>query len=96
MGDGSVEADGEMIAMAVELLRKAGLKDFQICIGNAGYFKGLCEEAEINGELEMNLRDEIGNKNRYAARNLIKDMEFLESHVDKLLRCVELFGDVSV
>lgn len=96
MGDGSVEADGEMIAMAVELLRSAGLKDFQICIGNAGYFKGLCEEAEIDGELEMNLRDEIGNKNRYAAWNLIKDIEMLESQADKLLRCVELFGDVSV
>ncbi len=96
MGDGSVEADGEMIAMAVELLRSAGLKDFQICIGNAGYFKGLCEEAEIDGELEMSLRDEIGNKNRYAAANLIKDIEMLESQADKLLRCVELFGDVSV
>ena len=96
MGDGSVEADGEMIAMAVELLRSAGLKDFQICIGNAGYFKGLCEEALIDGELEMSLRDEIGNKNRYAAANLIKDIEMLESQADKLLRCVELFGDVSV
>ncbi|MBQ7583676.1 MAG: ATP phosphoribosyltransferase regulatory subunit [Lachnospiraceae bacterium] len=96
MGDGSVEADGEMIAMAVELLKSAGLKDFQICIGNAGYFKGLCEEAEIDGELEMGLRDEIGNKNRYAAANLMKDIEMLESQTDKLLRCVELFGDVSV
>lgn len=96
MGDGSVEADGEMIAMAVELLKSSGLKDFQICIGNAGYFKGLCEEAEITGELEMNLRDEIGNKNRYAAANLMKDIEMLESQSDKLLRCVELFGDVSI
>ena len=82
--------------MAVELLRSAGLKDFQICIGNAGYFKGLCEEAEIDGELEMNLRDEIGNKNQFAAANLMKGIEMLESQVDKLLRCVELFGDVSV
>ncbi|MBR6486077.1 MAG: ATP phosphoribosyltransferase regulatory subunit, partial [Lachnospiraceae bacterium] len=96
MGDGTVEADGEMIAMAVELLKSAGLKDFQICIGNAGYFKGLCEEAEIDGDLEMGLRDEIGNKNRFAAANLIKDIEMLESQSDKLLRCVELFGDVSV
>ena len=96
MGDGSVEADGEMTAMAVELLRSAGLKDFQICIGNAGYFKGLCEEAGIDGELEMSLRDEIGNKNQYAAASLIKDIEMLESQADKLLRCVELFGDVSV
>ncbi|MBQ9607677.1 MAG: ATP phosphoribosyltransferase regulatory subunit, partial [Lachnospiraceae bacterium] len=96
MGDSTVEADGEMIAMAVELLRSAGLKDFQICIGNAGYFKGLCEEAEIDGELEMNLRDEIGNKNQFAAANLMKGIEMLESQVDKLLRCVELFGDVSV
>lgn len=96
MGDGSVEADGEMIAMAVELLKKSGLKDFQICIGNAGYFKGLCDESGIDGELEMSLRDEIGSKNQFAAENLLKDKEFPESQVDKILRCAELFGDVSV
>lgn len=96
MGDGSVEADGEMIAMAVELLEKAGLKVFQICIGNAGYFKGLCDETGIDGELEMNLRDEIGNKNQFAAENLLKGTDYPGSQVDKILRCVELFGDVSV
>lgn len=96
MGDGSVMADGEMIAMAVELLRSAGLKDFQICIGHAGYFKGLCEEAEIDGELEMAVRDEINNKNQFTAEACLKDRELLPSQVDKILRCVELFGDVSI
>ncbi len=96
MGDGSVEADGEMIAMAVELLKKAGLKDFQICIGNAGYFKGLCDEAGIDGELEMNLRDEIGNKNQFAAENLLKDTVLPESQANSILRCTELFGNVAV
>ncbi|MDE7250832.1 MAG: ATP phosphoribosyltransferase regulatory subunit, partial [Lachnospiraceae bacterium] len=33
MNDGSAEADGEMIAMAVEALKDAGLKDFQVSIG---------------------------------------------------------------
>ena len=94
IGDGSKEADGEVISLAVRLLEASGLKDFQICIGNAGYFKGLCEEAGIDSELEMMLRDEIGNKNQFQAANLLKDKDYPQSQVDKILRCVELFGDV--
>ena len=38
MGDGSVEADGEMIAMMTEALLHAGLKEFQVSIGQNRIF----------------------------------------------------------
>ncbi|MDE7048962.1 MAG: ATP phosphoribosyltransferase regulatory subunit, partial [Lachnospiraceae bacterium] len=45
IGDGSVQADGEMIALVVESLLEAGLKDFQVSIGQMEYFKGICAQA---------------------------------------------------
>ena len=43
IGDGSVEADAEMIAMLIECLKSAGLERFQVTVGEADYFRGLCE-----------------------------------------------------
>lgn len=37
--DGTPEADAEMIAMVVESLLAAGLKEFQVSIGQIEYFK---------------------------------------------------------
>ena len=47
MGDGSVEADGEIIALAVSSLLAAGLQEFQLSIGEIEYFKGICEEVGL-------------------------------------------------
>ena len=44
MGDGSVEADGEMIAMLVDALLQTGLNQFQVSVGEIDYFKGICED----------------------------------------------------
>ena len=39
LGDASVDGDGEIIAMTVELLKAAGLKEFQISIGQVDFFQ---------------------------------------------------------
>ncbi len=54
-GDDSIEADAEILAMAVECLKKAGLEKFQISIGHTGFLKGLMEEAGLNEEQEEEL-----------------------------------------
>ena len=53
IGDGTAEADAEILAMVVECLQKAGLKDFQISVGHAEFFRGLAAAAGIGetGEL---------------------------------------------
>ncbi len=38
IGDESIHADAEMIALAVHLLRVAGLTEFQIDVGHVGFF----------------------------------------------------------
>ena len=40
IGDDSVYADGEVIALAILALKEIGLKDFRVSIGHIGYFKG--------------------------------------------------------
>ncbi len=95
-GDGSLEADAEMIKLAVKLLEESGLSGFQVCIGNAVFFKGLCKDAGLEEELEKELKNRISNKNLFAAKDLLGSEGITGKKADAILKCAELFGDVSV
>ena len=94
MGDKSVEADGEMIAMAIESLLCAGLKEFQLSIGEIEYFKGLCEQVGLDEETELSLREFISGKNIFGAENLLTEKGIDEKHREMLLKTTEYFGSV--
>ncbi|MBR1876723.1 MAG: ATP phosphoribosyltransferase regulatory subunit [Lachnospiraceae bacterium] len=96
MGDASVEADAEMIKLTVELLKASGLKDFQVCIGNAFYFKGLCRQAALSEKAELKLREQISNKNLVSASEILDENGITGQVRDAILKCVDLFGDESI
>lgn len=93
IGDGSVEADGEMVNLVIESLLHTGLRDFQVSIGEVEYFKGLCEEAGLGEDTELRLREFISAKNYYGAENLLQEAGVLERYRDKLLHITDLFGN---
>ncbi|MFR0987102.1 MAG: ATP phosphoribosyltransferase regulatory subunit [Frisingicoccus sp.] len=66
IGDDSIDADAEMIALAIHLLLAAGLTEFQIDVGRGGFFKGLIEEAGMDEEKTQELRELIENKNFFG------------------------------
>ena len=96
IGDGSVEADAELIAMLIECLKNAGLTQFQVSIGQADYFRGLCETAGLPIETEMALRECVSGKNIFGVEELLKEQDMKEEHRNALLKITELFGTVDV
>ena len=44
LGDGTAEADAQMLSMVVDSLKAIGLENFQISVGHAGFFNALLEE----------------------------------------------------
>lgn len=92
IGENSVELDGEMIAAMVELLKAAGLEEFQIEIGEVDFFKGLLEEAGVPDELAKNLRELISNKNLFEVEELLSGLPMKEEVKAIFLRMPELFG----
>ena len=71
IGDGSVQADAEMVSLLIESLLKTGLENFRVSIGEVDYFKGLCSEAKLSIDEERDLRDLISSKNPIAASDLL-------------------------
>lgn len=78
IGDHSIEADAEIITMAVECMKRAGLKEFQISIGHAGFLKGIMEAAGLDEEQEEELRDLISNKNFFGVDELTLALDLPE------------------
>ena len=94
IGDTSVEADAEMISLVVRSLLNVGLERFQVTIGEVEYFKGLCEEAGLDEETELDLRDCISGKNYFAAQELLLERGVAEIYQEKLLKVADWFGDL--
>lgn len=82
IGDPSVDADAEMIALSVNLLKKAGLTDFQISVGHVNFLGGLLEAAGMDEETEMEVRDLISNKNFYGVEEIVKELSLEQNLVD--------------
>ncbi len=94
INDPSVEADAEMIAMTVDCLLTTGLKEFQVEIGNVEFFAGLIEEARLQEEETVKLRELIENKNLFGMEELLQEKK-LEEPLKKLFyQLPELFGTI--
>lgn len=96
IGDDSVEADAEMISLVVESLLEAGLKDFQVSIGAVGYFKGICEDAGIPEDMELELREQISNKNYFGTQEILNDCNLDPATRERIMKVTELFGTVEI
>ena len=88
IGDDSIDADAEMIALAVHLLLAAGLTEFQIDVGHVGFFKGLIEEAGMDEEKIQDLRELIENKNYFGVEAMTDNQA--------LVRLPKLFGSQEI
>ena len=94
IGDPSVEADAEIISLVIKALLDTGLQRFQASIGEVEYFKGLCEEAGLDEETEMDLRACISGKNYFAAQELLQERKVVEPYHSRLLKVADMFGDM--
>ncbi|MBA4687072.1 MAG: ATP phosphoribosyltransferase regulatory subunit [Candidatus Galacturonibacter soehngenii] len=96
IGDDTVDADAEMIALVISSLLESGLKDFQIEIGQVDFFKGILEESKIEEEDSNLLRELISIKNYFGVEELVSSLSISEEVKQVLLRLPQLFGSCEV
>ena len=78
IGDATISADAEILAMTVESLKAAGLHDFQISVGHAQFFLGLLHAAMMNEEEEAQLRELLHNKNFFGVEEFADTLHLSE------------------
>ena len=78
IGDSTVDADAEILAMAADCLHRAGLREFQLSVGHADFFRGLSEAAGLDEEQEEELRELISNKNYFGVSEFAETLNLKE------------------
>lgn len=80
VGSDRLEADTEVLVVAIEALRQLGIERFTITLGHADFFNGIAGQLALDENARRSLRESIDRKD--AARLNV----FLEAHADALHR----------
>ena len=75
VGDGSTEADAQMLSMVVDCIKSIGIEDFQISVGHAGFFDALLDAADLRRKQANDLRDLLNNKNFLGVEEFVEKLE---------------------
>ncbi len=94
IGEGDCTSDAEIIRLAAESLKAAGLNKFKICIGNVEFFRGLCEELKLDRETELALREYVSIKNFFGAQEYMANIGINSDDQNKILSINDLVGGI--
>jgi ATP phosphoribosyltransferase regulatory subunit len=88
VGDGSSEADAEVIALAIAALQAAGVQSFKIALGHTGFLNGLFHETLNGRETEQKeLKECLLNRDYVGYRQKLRSYA-LDASVEKELEAV--------
>ncbi len=90
IGDSSINADAEILAIVVNSLKELGLKEFEIGVGHIDLVKSLVEYCVLNEEDENKLNDLILNKNFFGAKELLESLSVSED----LIKLFDITGKI--
>lgn len=94
IGDDSPDGDAEMIAMVIDSLKGAGLKEFQVELGQVAFYRSLVEEAGFSEDVEEELDRLIENKNDFGVEELLKSQDIDQGLGQAFLKLPRMFGSL--
>ncbi|MED4111193.1 ATP phosphoribosyltransferase regulatory subunit, partial [Halalkalibacterium halodurans] len=87
IGDGTASADGEVIALMIAALKRAGLSEFKVAIGHVGYVNALLMEQRAD-----RLRRFLYEKNYVGYREHVKSLNLSTIDKSRLMNLLSLRG----
>ncbi len=79
IGSSKATADAEVIALAVSIMKEAGLKDFQICLGQVEFINGLMQQCCILPKQQEQIKKAIEERNLVALNDIVDATELPEA-----------------
>jgi ATP phosphoribosyltransferase regulatory subunit len=96
IGDKSPFADAEAIAVAVEILKESGLKNFRVSIGHVDILYGLMEELRLPDAQKGRIKAAVGNKNYVGLQELLDEFNVPLDKKDMFMQVITLHGGKNV
>lgn len=92
IGQASVDADAEAIALAVSVLKAAGVSVFKIAVGHIGFLEGLLEEIVEEKDDCEKLKEYLYNRDYVGFRQYVKGLQLSEEGTSRLYELLKLRG----
>ncbi len=92
LGVSNAFADAEIIELAAQSLKVAGLNDFKICLGQVGFASGLMEQFNLPLDVQGKIKAAIENHDIVGLKNIVEglDGEEVLKEIPKLRGGVEI------
>ena len=91
--ESSPEADAEMVTLAIETLKKAGVEDFKVDLGDVGFVRTVIDGLKVPNALREKITKAVGVKDTPALEALLKDTRGVSAKdKDLLLALTTLYG----
>lgn len=87
------EAEAEVIALAVEVLKKLGLKDFELHIGNIGILRKILQESGVAEKEQGRVLHLVDKREREELENFLNELKISKENKQVLLKILNLAGD---
>ncbi len=92
IGDDSISADGEGLALLISSLKKAGLEDFQLSVGHIGFVQEFFRQVLGTEERANELTRFLYEKNYVGYREHVKNLPLSSIDKQRLLDFLQLRG----
>jgi len=95
IGEGTPDADAEILALAAEALNMLEVGSFRLVVGHTGYLNGILEEWVEDQPTRDILKSYLADKNIVGYRKRVQEAVSSQQGVNSLLSILDLHGDIS-
>ncbi len=92
MGYSSVEADAEILALAIKAILATGLDKLLITVGHAGFFNGLMDVLSLKHEVRARVCELVTSKNYFGAMDVL-EQNGVDGKLMELFEAITLIYD---
>jgi ATP phosphoribosyltransferase regulatory subunit len=96
IGGENIRSDAEVILVAIESLKKLGIRKFQINLGEIGYFGGIVDRIDFSREDLLKIKTLIDLKDVVGLKSEMERLDLSERRRHIILSLVHLTGNASI
>ena len=96
VGASEPAADAEVIAVAIEALQRLGIDDFQLNLGQIGFFQGVIEETALSEPEITVIKERLDRRDRQELARFLQARELSDDKKRSILEILTLCGGEEV
>jgi ATP phosphoribosyltransferase regulatory subunit len=96
VGLDSPEADAEMIAMSVEVMREIGFDQFKIDLGQVEFYRGIMAAADLPADSAAEIRGAIARKDISSLKSTLAVLDLSDDLKGQIVALSRMFGGIEV